>query len=156
MVTKTCGSVDSLIAAYKRSDVIGYPDEAFDAINVAPLFVEQVDQPCVLRNSETPVIVAVSGTKLSEAPTFQVVLDGISLGEAAVDAALDNSEASAPEERILASQTLFRFIVPLGDNARWLGLEFLNDRWGGEGHPGDTNLWVKYLRVGDRIFSGTI
>jgi hypothetical protein len=153
-----CPEYESLLAAYKQSGVIGYPDEANIALAAAK--VKEPPQPktiraaCQLWDGSTRIIVSATGTKFGDPPAFDLRIDGDTIGRGSVTAAPETGDKAADQEAIRQAETLFVFSVSLQKQARQITLEFLNDRWAGENHTGDTDLWIRYVQVGDRIFTG--
>lgn len=152
-----CDRFEELVAAYKASDVLGSPDALPSEVanNEPPPAPAQEppDGTCAGGAGTMPIEVVASGTKFGHAPRFRVLLDGKTVGEAAVDRALDNSAHPVRDEDILKAREAFDFQTAVPASPKALSIQFVNDSWAGPGLSGDTDLWLQSVKVGDRLFS---
>jgi arylsulfatase A-like enzyme len=88
-----------------------------------------------------------SGTSYLTPPQGQLLVDDTSVGYFEVKTAPNNSERDVSQADIDAAFTPFEFSVESGKCPRKMEIRFLNDEWAGEGKTGDTNLFVKGIRV---------
>ncbi len=152
-----CDAFESLVAAYQQSDVLGNPESApviaVSADPDAPVIAEaQVADTCLEGSGITSVVVAASGTTYGNAPRFRLLADGVHVGDASVDQAPDNSLAEVTQEEILAAERRFHFDIQIDEDTEILSVQFLNDRWAGADETGDTDLWIRYVQVGNTLF----
>jgi hypothetical protein len=99
------------------------------------------------------ITIYASGTKYKTPPTAQVFIDDESAGYFSVQSAPSNSEHAVGDDEISAAVSLFEFFPTQGKCPRKIEIRFLNDEWAGEGLSGDTNLMIKEVRVGNRVFA---
>lgn len=155
-----CDRFDALVAAYKASDVLGSADALpLEVAGSEPSPPGQAqrrsDLACLNHSGTVPIEIAASGTKFGAAPRFRVLLDGRRVGEASVAGALDNSLHPAKGADIMAARALYDFDAPVDGSPKTLTVQFVNDSWAGPGSPGDTDLWLQSVKVGDRLYSSS-
>ncbi|MEP7171959.1 MAG: sulfatase-like hydrolase/transferase [Aestuariivirga sp.] len=160
-----CSSYETLIAAYKLSNVIGYPDtrnrspENLDSVSVALLHPSSESNSTVqnvltqlavsvgLNTSEknqmersNQITIISSGTRFGEPPKADVIIDGKPIGGFILEKAPDNSVKKVDYSDVLANSQKFDFSV--SECPHTVEIRFLNDAWAGTGQTGDTNIYL--------------
>jgi phosphoglycerol transferase MdoB-like AlkP superfamily enzyme len=146
-----CSEFESLLAGYKKRDVLGDGRKFVEQIASLSVHSEELSGPVCAPQ----IAVTASGTAFKEPPAFKIYLDGELLGESVIDNAPDNSMSVVSEQQILARAKVYKFSAGVDHRPGLFELEFYNDDWAGPGSSGDTNLWVKSIRIDDLIFKGT-
>ncbi len=93
-----------------------------------------------------------TGTMFRTAPQVQISIDGTSIGQISVAAALSNADTAVADEAL--DQTVAVYRLPLGPHecAKRIEVTFLNDEWEGENQTGDTDLYVQRLDIDGRSY----
>lgn len=111
------------------------------------------------RCSITSLEIDAAGIDLQGAPRFDVLVDGKTVAE--IDVPGKESVASTPEaavaELMQASTEAKPFHIDLSSvpNPKTIELRYVNDLWGGEGKPGDRNLFIKSIKVNGQLVPNT-
>ncbi len=97
--------------------------------------------------------ITASGTRFGDAPLFAVLLDGVEIGRAAVDTAVDTTMAEADPIAVLSQPQTIRFTAQPERMPQKIQVDFLNDNWAGPDLSGDTDLWLQSVRVGPSLLA---
>ena len=98
------------------------------------------------------VRIEATGISYQTSPRASVFLDGEKIGQLEVTAAPSTARRAVSESAIDAALTEFEFGLPPTTCPKSLDIYFENDEWAGDGLTGDTDIYVKRVELGGRVY----
>jgi len=98
------------------------------------------------------ISIRASGTEFAGPPKATLRLDGVDIGEISVTSAISNADHQVEWATALEHVADYSLSADIGSCPRTVEIKFLNDDWAGDGKTGDTNLFIKSVTVGDKVY----